>query len=544
MSKKFYTQPALSLLALSISSSLYAAEPVSLGDESLTALQADFQMTAPGIDQATMSTSALHVIKQRTDVNQINHIRVQQKYHGFDVFGGYGILHSPKLVASLIADTKEDNTRMNGVVFKGLDSELGEPSPDFEKNKQQALNAHIKQFDSMALSEENVQPLVYIDEDNKAHWAYQVSVLINHDDNIPERPTAIIDAETYKPFVKWNDIKTLSEVNGIGFGGNDSTRKYEFGKDMPLLHIMRDDKSKTCFMENKAVKVIDMKHGYNASKPMRFQCQHSSNSDSLSYWTGYNADGYDLNNGAYSPANDALYIGEVITNMYHRWYGLNALTIENRPMQLEMRVHYGKGYENAFWDGKRMTFGDGKSLMHPLVSLTVGAHEISHGFTQQHSNLKYYGQSGGMNESFSDMAASAAEAYSLKKNSWKIGADIMKSDGGLEALRYMEKPSQDGRSIDRADQFTRGMDVHYSSGVYNRLFYLMANKAGWNTQKAFHVMIKANMDYWTPYSNFEEGGCGIISAAQDIGYSVADIKASLDDVGIRYKRCPVVSFKQ
>ena len=107
-----------------------------------------------------------------------------------------------------------------------------------------------------------------------------------------------------------------------------------------------------------------------------------------------------------------------------------------------------KGYENAFWDGKQMTFGDGDTMMYPLVSLGVGAHEISHGFTEQHSNLEYYGQSGGINEAFSDMAAQAAEYYSAKKNSWQIGPEIMKEDSGYEALRYMDKPSRDGSSID------------------------------------------------------------------------------------------------
>ena len=58
------------------------------------------------------------------------------------------------------------------------------------------------------VSEEQVTPMVYIDDKHKAHWAYKVSVFVRHDDKIPERPTAIIDAETNKPLVQWNDIKT------------------------------------------------------------------------------------------------------------------------------------------------------------------------------------------------------------------------------------------------------------------------------------------------------------------------------------------------
>jgi pseudolysin len=253
---------------------------------------------------------------------------------------------------------------------------------------------------------------------------------------------------------------------------------------------------------------------------------------------GYNGDGYDKINGAYSPTNDAMYAGYVIKHMYHDWYQIEALTNrDGSPMQLVMRVHYGDGYENAYWDGEQMTFGDGESMLYPLVSLGVGAHEISHGFTEQHSNLEYYGQSGGMNESFSDMAAQAAEFYSLGKTTWMIGSEIMKEESGYEALRYMDLPSKDGESIDTATEYNSGLDVHYSSGVYNHLYYLIANQPGWDARKAFDVMVKANMDYWTPYVSFDEGGCGVLSAAKDLGYNMDDIKRSLDLVAIKYSAC-------
>ncbi|MBO0200937.1 M4 family metallopeptidase, partial [Vibrio alginolyticus] len=86
----------------------------------------------------------------------------------------------------------------------------------------------------------------------------------------------------------------------------------------------------------------------------------------------------------------------------------------------------------------------------------VSAHEVSHGFTEQNSNLIYSGQSGGINEAFSDMAGEAAEFYSRGSNDWKVGFDIRKSPTG--ALRYMDNPPLDGRSIDHASQYVSGMD--------------------------------------------------------------------------------------
>ncbi|WP_133129964.1 zinc metalloprotease ProA [Legionella yabuuchiae] len=536
----------VSICSISLSSSAFSAQPILLGNESPQSLQKDFQLVVPNMKKfVTTDINTIQVMKERIDENQIKHVRIQQKYKGYPVFGGYGIIHNPNSLQGIATALNQGNSKMTGTLFKGLENELGKPSLEFSANAQKALQ-HFKQaYVDQDIREEEVIPLVYIDKDHNAHWAYQVSFLVNYKDKIPSRPTAILRANDFTPFIEWNDIKTLSKAYGLGFGGNHKTSKYEFGNGKPLLHITRDRDLGVCFMENDGVKVVDLKHAHGSfnNAPMKFDCQNADPVRRNAYWTGYHGDGYDMENGAFSPINDAMYAGQVINNMYQRWFGLNALTKDNEPMQIVMRVHYGEGYENAFWDGKQMTFGDGRSMMYPLVSLGVGAHEISHGFTEQHSGLMYYGQSGGMNESFSDMAAQAAEYYSVRKSSWEIGGEIMKTESGIPALRYMDLPSQDGRSIDRADQYRDGLDVHYSSGVYNRLFYLIATTRGWNPHKAFHVMVKANMDYWTPYTNFEQGGCGVINAAYDLGYSPDDIKQSLDEVAISYQDCRVVSFK-
>ena len=79
--------------------------------------------------------------------------------------------------------------------------------------------------------------------------------------------------------------------------------------------------------------------------------------------------------------------------------------------------------------------------------------------------------------------------------------------------------------------------MHYSSGVFNHLFYLLANQPGWDIRKAFDVMVKANMDHWTPYSTFDEGGCGVLNASKDLGFALDDVKKSLSEVSINYQSC-------
>lgn len=542
MHSNYYLSPLAVALALGLVAPVKAAEPVSLQKASFSEINQNFTLSLPGVKSSLVTVDSLQFIRQHTDHNKINHVRMQQQYLGFPVYGGYAVLHSTHNSKSLVQAT--DNVQMNGTVYKGLMNEIGRPHASFVTNGAVALKKFKERYATQKMSEEQVTPMVFVDENHEAHWAYKVSVLVIHEDRIPERPTAIIDAQTNKPFIHWDDVKTQrSSVKGMGYGGNSKIGEYAFGKDLPLLDLTRNDTEEMCFMENTDVKVVDMLHKYySKNKPMEFSCKTSSDDQSYSYLTGYSADGYDKDNGAFSPTNDALYAGYVIKHMYHDWYGIEALTkSDGTPMQLVMRVHYGKGYENAYWDGKQMTFGDGDTMMYPLVSLGVGGHEISHGFTEQHSGLEYYGQSGGMNEAFSDMAAQAAEYYSAGKSSWQIGPEIMKEDSGYDALRYMDKPSKDGRSIDSADEYYGGLDVHYSSGVYNHLFYILANQPEWSLRTAFDVMVKANMDYWTPYSSFIEGGCGILSAAKDLGYSLDAVKQSLTEVAINYQSCSTQS---
>jgi hypothetical protein len=114
-------------------------------------------------------------------------------------------------------------------------------------------------------------------------------------------------------------------------------------------------------------------------------------------------------------------------------------------------------------------------------------------------------------------------------NDFLVGADIFKATG---ALRYMANPPQDGRSIGHASNYTAGMDVHYSSGVYNKAFYTLATTAGWNTQKAFQVFARANDLYWTASTDFNQGACGVQTAATDLGYTVANVTAAFTAVGV------------
>jgi len=262
-------------------------------------------------------------------------------------------------------------------------------------------------------------------------------------------------------------------------------------------------------MTNANVKTVNLNGGTSGSTAFSYTCPRNT---------------VKAINGAYSPLNDAHYFGGVVYNMYQAYIGKAPLSF-----QLTMRVHYSSNYENAFWNGSAMTFGDGATKFYPLVSLDVSAHEVSHGFTEQNSGLVYSGQSGGINEAYSDMAGEAAEYYMRGSNDFLVGADIFKATG---ALRYMCNPTQDGKSIDNAANFTSGMNVHYSSGVYNKAFCTLAKTTGWNTQKAFQVFARANDLYWTSSSTYNQAACGVQTAASDLGLPVANVTSAFSGVGV------------
>lgn len=147
------------------------------------------------------------------------------------------------------------------------------------------------------------------------------------------------------------------------------------------------------------------------------------------------------------------------------------------------RVHYGQNYVNAFWDGSKMTYGDGDGVnFGPLVSLDVTGHEMSHGVTENTAGLTYSGESGGLNEATSDIFGTMVEFSAANANDpgdYLIGEEFdLKNHVGF---RRMDNPIADGSSPNCWSTGTKDLDVHYSSGVGNHFFYLLAEGSGAKT---------------------------------------------------------------
>ncbi|RNF84127.1 M4 family metallopeptidase [Montanilutibacter psychrotolerans] len=503
---------ALTPLSLALAmASANAAQRVDLQKQDVARINTQYRAASAAVGRPALAVdrhaeaislegeSRLQVVRAVTDRAGNRTYRYQQTFRGIPVFGENVIVRE---------DAKGNLRNLFGRSISGLAAELPATAPRIQKaqalvlGKRAALGSRIG---SMRTENELSRQVVYIDDADRAHMAYLVSFFADTPNGgAPTRPHMLIDANNGRVLKRWD---ALAHANGTGPGGNTKTGQYEYGTNFGYLDVAQS--GTTCTMSNTNVKTVNLNHGTSGSTAFSYTCPRNT---------------VKTINGAFSPLNDAHYFGGVVFNMYNSYVGTAPLSF-----QLQMRVHYSNSYQNAFWDGTAMTFGDGGSTFYPLVSLDVSAHEVSHGFTEQNSNLTYSGQSGGINEAFSDMAGEAAEYFMNGTNDFLVGAQIFKATG---ALRYMANPPQDGSSIGHASDYTSGMDVHHSSGVYNKAFYLLATKTGWNTQKAFQVFAKANQDYWTASSTFNQGACGVETAATDLGFTKADVTAAFTSVGV------------
>lgn len=443
--------------------------------------------------------SGLTLLDSVNDHGVRNH-RYQQTFRGLPIFGEHVIINE---------DDHGALRTLFGRKVTGLERDIPEGAPRLsaaealELAKAASLGDRVR---AMSIENERSELMIYVDDDGRAHKAYVVSYFADLvGGGAPTRPMVIVDAEDGRVLKQWENLQHV--LIGTGPGGNAKTGQYEYGTNYGYMDVAQS--GTTCTMSNTNVQTVNLNGGTSGSTPFSYTCPRNTVKNI---------------NGAYSPLNDAHFFGSVIFNMYQSYVGKPPLTF-----QFTMRVHYATNYENAFWNGSAMTFGDGYTTFYPLVSLDVGAHEVSHGFTEQNSGLIYSGQSGGINEAYSDIAGEAAEYYMRGTNDFLVGAEIFKSSG---ALRYMANPPQDGRSIGHASNYYNGLDVHYSSGVYNKAFYLLATRPGWGTVKAFQVFARANDLYWSPSTDFNQGACGVQTAAQDYGFSVSDVVSAFASVGV------------
>ena len=176
----------------------------------------------------------------------------------------------------------------------------------------------------------------------------------------------------------------------------------------------------------------------------------------------------------------------------------NRNSIDDAGLPINATVHFGNNYDNAFWNGQQMVFGDGdgKLFNRFTVSLDVIGHELTHGVTEHEAGLAYSGQSGALNESISDVFGSLIKQHKNKQTvveaDWLIGAGLLAPGVKGVALRSMKAPgtAYDDPVLGKDPQpanmggyvhtLSDNGGVHTNSGIPNHAFYLAAVAIGGN----------------------------------------------------------------
>jgi len=447
------------------------------------------------------------------------HVRLAQSYRGIPVFEGEAVVH---------VDTASG--RVTGITNATLPFAAIATTPGVsEQHAADVARGHFRHPLGLA----SKRQLAIIVQNGAAQLAWKV-----HDEgHVPEGrldTVAYVGAKDGKVLRAWNNLHT-GDAAGTAAGmymkaGGQPIRVDLTGSTYTLRHV---------------------------GPPLYATCNMNGGRSTCAAVT--NSIGT-FGNGAISTsgptaAADAQFGAEMTHSYYAARFGRNG--IDDAGMTTSSRVHYSKGYENAFWSDSCscMTYGDGKTTFYPLVSLDVAGHEMSHGVTSREANLTYSGESGGLNEATSDIFGTMVEYYaagSFDVPDYKIGEMIMRSNWAnttnraafspAKALRYMYKPSTDGASKDCWYSGIGSIDVHYSSGVANHFFYLLAEGsapaaplvasptcngatlAGIGRAKAEQIWYRALTVYMVPSTNYAGARAATISAAKDL-YGAASAEA-------------------
>ncbi|MFJ9820609.1 M4 family metallopeptidase [Streptomyces sp. NPDC101151] len=438
------------------------------------------------------------------DADGTVHTRYERTYAGLPVLGGDLVVHTAK------SGKSEGVTKATKAAVKVASLT---PQITAAKAEKQAVSA-AKTLGSAKTSADGARKVIWAGS-GKPVLAYETVVGGLQDDGTPNQLHVITDAATGKKLFEYQGIENATGTGKTLYSGSVSLTTTQSGSTYSLTDASRGGH-----------KTYNLKHTTSSGTGTLF-------TDADNTWGTGTASSSTTDQTA---AADAAYGAQETWDFYKSTFGRSG--IKNNGVGAYSRVHYGSSYVNAFWDDDCfcMTYGDGESNTHPLTSLDVAGHEMSHGVTANTAGLEYSGESGGLNEATSDIFGTGVEFYANNasdKGDYLIGEKIDINGDGTP-LRYMDKPSKDGGSADNWSSSVGNKDVHYSSGVANHFFYLLSEGSGAKTingvsynsptsngstvtgigrAKALQIWYKALTTYMTSTTKYKAARTATLSAA-------------------------------
>ena len=344
----------------------------------------------------------------------------------------------------------------------------------------------------------------------------------------------LINASDYSIIRSWEGLQSGWK------GGNPKLGMYRYGQasrpNLTMVSTLIADKLCEYSYANKKVQIFDMKSKCFddpdfpwVNSPYVYPCDKGPVGD-------------DIKKG-YGPLNDGYFHTIAVLDMFFV-APFSKLPTVSTSGKVEVGIHYGHDIANAMWlydTGGKMVIGDGGSEFYSLAScLDVLAHEIGHGITETFSGLIYDGESGCLNEGFSDAMGETAKAYIYGKNDWCIGGDCTTIESKVRCLRDMTVPAKYSDYFPKCKYDKNCQSVHLCSAIPNYAFYRLATTPGWNVTLAAEVWITANRFFWRRQSTLKEAACAtaqVVNQAEILGGDTMAVIEAWGAAGVKIWSC-------
>lgn len=463
----------------------------------LSAPHLQARLRARGLDLADVRASRVQV-----DDQAMAHSRYQQQVDGVPVFGGEAIVHL-KADGSLFAVTDDTLAALRVDTRPTLDAAAAVETAVKSSPAGEALTGQ-PQADLWVLRHDGGDYLVW-------------RVRLQREDGSQETalPVLFVDAHNGSVVWQYDNLQTATGSGSSLYSGTVSITTYLGGS--------------TYYMEDTTRKIGTFDNRNTTGSTYRF-------TDTDNTW----------NSTTQRAGVDAHYGSAKVYDYFKSVHGRNGIDGSGGPgyytsadgvtRLISSKVHYGSRYNNAFWNGSYMTYGDGDgTTFTPLVTLDIAGHEMTHGVTERTAGLVYSNQSGALNEAVSDIFGAMVERYvkGESSNTWKIGEQAYTPATSGDALRYMDNPHAAPNSGYTADddpdhyseRYTGTADnggVHINSGIANKAFYLLAkggthhrggSMTGIGSDVAARIWYRALTSYMTSSTNFAGARTACLNAA-------------------------------
>ncbi|PFW96875.1 bacillolysin [Bacillus pseudomycoides] len=475
---------------------------------------------------------------KKDSVTDATVVRMQQVYEGTPVWGSTQLAHVSKDGSLKV---------LSGTVVPDLDKKEKLKN----KNKIEGKKAiAIAQQDLGLTPKYEVEPSadLYVYQ-NGEDTTYAYVVKLNFLEPKPGNYYYFIEAESGKVLNKYN---TIDHVNGENQAPLKQENAKQEGKAVvkPVTGTNKVGTGKGVLGDTKSINTTLSGSTYYLQDNTRgatIFTYDAKNRSTLPGTLWIDTDNV-FNASRDAAAVDAHYYAGVTYDYYKNTFNRNSVNDAGAP--LKSTVHYGSNYNNAFWDGSQMVYGDGDGYTFTSLSggLDVIGHELTHAVTENSSNLIYQNESGALNEAISDVFGTLVEYYDNRNPDWEIGEDIYTPGKSGDALRSMSDPAKYDDPDHYSKRYTGSSDnggVHTNSGIINKAAYLLANGGthygvtvnGIGKDKVGAIYYRANTQYFTESTTFSQARAGLVQAAADLyganSAEVTAVKQSYDAVGVK-----------